>query len=212
MTSRIHIIRHGESQHNIQRDYPHPDPPLTKRGQGATKAISLPFAPDLILISPMTRTIQTAMNLFPWMHEAHRSSRGSIPVHVWPDLREAHDAPCNRGLARARLHAQFPNLDLAECSEEWDYPAHSVEAATARAERVRKRLRRLASTYRNIVVVTHRGFAAYLVKGVRFGLCEWRSYRFAMQDEAEDEGCRMGIHCETQEKLDFGPTVLVREV
>lgn len=207
----IHIIRHGEGIHNVQRNYAHPDPSLTKRGQGATKAIHLPFTPDLILISPMTRTIQTAMNIFPWMQDPQPNTvSSSIPVQIWPDLREAHDALCNRGVSRADLHAQFPSLDLAECSQDWDYPAHSVERATARAERVRSRLHELTSTYNNIVVITHRGFAAYLVKGVRFGLCERRAYRFAMQHEAEDEGCRMGVHCETEERLDFGPTVLVR--
>lgn len=63
--------------------------------------------------------------------------------------------------------------------------------------------------YGNIVVITHRGFAEYLVRGKRFGLCERRTYRFATSEEAGQQGVRMGRNCETGEEMDFGPTVLV---
>lgn len=87
-------------------------------------------------------------------------------MQVWPDLREAHDAICNKGIIdRADLQAKFPHLDFSECSKKWDYPPHTIKDATMRAERVRHRLE---TSYKNILLVTHRGFIAFLVQGTRF--------------------------------------------
>ncbi|KAK0727793.1 histidine phosphatase superfamily [Lasiosphaeria miniovina] len=220
----IHILRHGQSLHNIERGYPHRDPPLTELGEAQARAVQLPAAPDLIIISPMTRAIQTALLVFGTAAEEtppdiprHAQSQNPVsvpvPVQVWPDLRETHDhATCNKGLGRAALAARFPGLDFSLCGPEWDeayYPAHSAARAEARAERVRSRLCALARSglYENIVLVTHRGFVAFLVPGARFGLCESRRYRFATESEAERE--RFGVNVDSDEAQDFGPTVLV---
>ncbi|KAK3374158.1 histidine phosphatase superfamily [Lasiosphaeria ovina] len=215
----IHILRHGQSLHNIEWGYPHRDPPLTELGEAQARAVQLLAAPDLIIISPMTRAIQTALLVFGTAAEetpADASSRPlqiPVPVQVWPDLRETHDhATCNKGLGRAALAARFPGFDFSLCGPEWDdacYPAHSAARAEARAERVRSRLCALARSglYENIVLVTHRGFVAFLVPGARFGLCESRRYRFATESEAERE--RFGVNVDSGEAQDFGPTVLV---
>jgi broad specificity phosphatase PhoE len=92
-------------------------------------------------------------------------------ILIWPDLREAHDAICNKGSPRIKLINQFPKLDFSECSVEWDYEGHTTENARLRASRVRSRLERLARDYGNILVVTHRGFIAHLVAGKRFSNC-----------------------------------------
>ena len=206
MTARVHIIRHGEALHNVQRGYPHRDPPLTKAGNVSTKRVNLSVQPDLILISPMTRTIQTAINMFPFLTDA---ASFNIPVQIWPELREANDAVCNKGLSRKELASNFPQFDFSECHEEWDYPEHSIEGATERAEGVRRRLKELCATYGNIAVITHRGIKAFLVKGKRFGLAETRCYRFATEEEARDDNIRRGINSDTLEEQDFGPTVLI---
>ncbi|KAK6525859.1 hypothetical protein TWF281_010903 [Arthrobotrys megalospora] len=203
-------MRHGQALHNIERGYPHRDPPLTAAGQNATKAIKIPTVPDLIIISPMTRTIQTAMNAFPSiLNSAQIPSQ--TEVHIWPDLREAHDANCNKGLSKTELSAKFPQLNFSECPEEWNYPPHNIDEATKRAERVRRRLKELSKRYFNIAVVTHRGFIAFLVKGDRFDVCEMRSYRFATDDEvnATLNLARVGVNIDTREMHDFGPTVLI---
>ena len=208
MIPLIHIIRHGEALHNIERGYPHRDPPLTKAGNASTKRVSLTVRPDLILISPMTRTIETAINIFPFLT---KPGPFDIPTQIWPDLREAHDAICNKGLSRSELASKFPQFDFSECHEEWDYPEHSVEGATARAERVRRRLKDLSTMYNNIAVITHRGIKAFLVKGKRFGLAEMRAYRFATEEESQDDSIRRGVNTDTLEEQDFGPTVLILE-
>jgi broad specificity phosphatase PhoE len=206
MAPLVHIIRHGEALHNVQRGYPHCDPPLTKAGIYTTTRIHLAVQPDLILISPMTRTIQTAMNMFPFLE---KESPLEIPVQIWPDLREANDAICNKGLSRAKLQSKFPQFDFSECHDEWDYPEHTIEGATIRAEQVRTRLKELSMTYDNIAVITHRGIKAFLVKGKRFGLAETRSYRFATDEEAGKKSFRHGLNSDTLEEQDFGPTVLM---
>ncbi|KNG51821.1 hypothetical protein TW65_01014 [Stemphylium lycopersici] len=206
MAPRIHIIRHGEALHNLRRGYSDPDPPLTKAGHHTTKHINLAAQPDIILISPMTRTIQTAINIFPFLAE---QAPFRIPVQIWPDLRETYDGVCNKGLPRAELEARFPQFDFSECREEWDYPEYAFERATQRAEVVRKRLKDLSAGYENIAVITHRGFKEFLVKGKRFGLAEVRCYRFASEEEAGDDKVRRGVNSETLGEQDFGPTVLV---
>jgi broad specificity phosphatase PhoE len=202
----IHLIRHGEALHNVDRAYPHRDPPLTQAGEVATRKITLPARPDLILVSPMTRTIQTAMNVFPFLRE---EGPWSTPVQIWPDLREAHDAVCNKGLSRASIQAAFPQFDFSACSDEWDYAPHTIQRATERAGRVRARLAALSTTYPNIAVITHRGLIAFLVKGPRFNVCEVRQYRAATKEEANDAKVRRGLNCDTLEEQDYGPTVLV---
>ncbi|KAM0800703.1 histidine phosphatase superfamily [Usnea florida] len=209
-TPLIHIIRHGQALHNIERGYPYRDPPLTPAGFEGTKKIELPSTPDLILISPMTRTIQTALNAFPSLLLLASSSVPSKPdVQIWPDLREAHDAECNKGVSRADMVRKFPQFSFEECEEEWVYPPFCTEDATKRAEGVRRRLKGLEGRYANVVIVTHRRFIAFLVKGGKFDVCERRSYRFRTEKEAGMEGLRMGVNADTNEVQDFGPTVLV---
>ena len=157
----------------------------------------------------MTRTIQTAINAFPSIVTAFPAT---TKVQVWPDLREAHDAICNKGLSRAEISAKFPPLDFSDCHGEWDYPTHSTEGATARAESVRHRLKELSKVYNNIALITHRGFIAFLVQGGRYEVCETRSYRFGMEEDQVREGdgaLRFGINVDTMARQDFGPTVLV---
>ncbi|KAJ6457399.1 phosphoglycerate mutase-like protein [Mycena vitilis] len=166
---KIHILRHGQAIHNVQRGYPFPDPPLTDRGLDEARATVVNFQPDLIICSPMTRTIQTTLALFPDL-----LSRSAIALEIWPDLREAHDAICNKGVQRAELSTAFPRLDFSRCNEEWDYEPHSHETATRRAESVRAALAERPE--QNILLVGHRGFINYLVAGPQFANCELRSY------------------------------------
>lgn len=202
----VHIVRHGEALHNVERGYPFRDPPLTEAGLSTTKQIALPSRPDVVVISPMTRTCQTAMNMFPMLQQMAQSP---IPAQIWPDLREANNAICNKGLTRADMQAKFPQFDFSECEENWNYGAHNVADATERAERVRKRLLDLSERFKNIAVISHRGFIAYLVQGRRFEPAESRSYTFASDAEAQARTNRRGLHCDLLQEHDFGPTVLL---
>lgn len=200
----VQIIRHGESLHNVDRSYSCRDPPLTEKGLSDASLITVDGTPDLIILSPMTRTIQTAIQAFGPLISGP-SPR--VQVAVWPELREAHDAVCNKGLSKAEMTAKFPNLDFGLCPDEWSYPPHTVEGATARAEAVRGKLEKIAASRKNIAIVTHRGFIAFLVSGSRFNTCEVRSYRFANAEEVQAQ--RHGVHTDTLQPHDFGPTLLM---
>ena len=151
----------------MARGYPHRDPPLTDLGISKAAEIKLSVPPDLIVLSPMTRTIQTALVAFDTLIG---SSPFKVNVQGWPNLREAHDANCNKGLSREEMEQKFPQFNFLTCSEQWDYEPHTIEAATERAECVR-RDHELAKVYKNIALVTHRGFIAFLVQGSRFDVC-----------------------------------------
>ncbi|KAJ7453085.1 phosphoglycerate mutase-like protein [Mycena latifolia] len=163
---KIHILRHGQAIHNVQRGYPLRDPPLTDQGLAEASAVSMSFQPDLIICSPMVRTIQTTLAVFPDLLSPGHSKTA---LEIWPDLREAHDAICNKGVPRAKLAAAFPGLDFSCCREEWDYEAHSDEVAIQRAKRVRAALAERPE--QNILLVSHRGFIDYLVSGPQFSNC-----------------------------------------
>jgi broad specificity phosphatase PhoE len=206
---------------SVNRGWPDLDPELTVIGHTTTKEIKISVAPDLIIISPMTRTIETAMNAFPALI-GH--SQVLVDVQIWPELREIQNAPYNIGRSRKEMMEKFPQFDFSKCREEWDHPPHSVEDALSRAEVVRKRLKELSSKYPSIAVVTHRCFITFLVKGEKFLNCGMsktmnrfilnrlivsgtRTYRFAQGDELENE--RMGHNCDSRELQDYGPTLLV---
>ena len=165
---------------SIDRTYNLCDPPLTDKGfaQAETLRIQLftifkKIDPSAIVTSPMTRTIQTARtrNLFPSAFTTEGPN--AIPLYIWPDLREAHDAICNQGRSRAKMEALHPGLDFSACDEEWNYKPHCFEDAAAadRAAEVRKELMNLPGPH--IVVVGHRGFISFLVdtNQVDFGNC-----------------------------------------
>ncbi|KAF3147231.1 hypothetical protein TWF569_000207 [Orbilia oligospora] len=162
----------------------------------------------------MTRTLQTAISSFSSILNPAETSVPKPEVQIWPDLREAHDANCNKGLSnlKTELSAKFPQLNFTECPGDWNYPPHNINEVTKHAERVQQRLKELSKTYHNIAVITHRGFIAFLVQGDRYEVCEMRSYRFATDDDKADvtsDSARIGVNVDTMEIYDFGPTVLI---
>ncbi|THU77192.1 phosphoglycerate mutase-like protein [Dendrothele bispora CBS 962.96] len=173
---RLHVLRHGQAIHNVQRGWPERDPPLTELGLEQARKVSLTFKPDLVICSPMTRTIQTMYAVLSTLE----NSGIDIPKEIWPNLREAHDAICNKGVSRAIIAAAYPTLDFSRCNVEWDYEEHSDEAATLRAKEVLDEVRRRPE--KDILLVGHRAFLAYLVGDERFLNCELRTY------ELNDEG------------------------
>ncbi|KAK3685965.1 histidine phosphatase superfamily [Podospora appendiculata] len=201
----VHILRHGQSLHNVDRNHQFPDPPLTDIGRSQAKAVNPAAAPDLIVVSPMTRTLETTLLAF---DSFISNPESRLNIQVWPELRETHDFSIyNKGVSRAELELKFPQFGFSECRKEWDYPQHNREDAVTRAETVRRRIKNLSGSHKNIFLVTHRGFIAFLVKGQRFDVCECRRYRFATEEESEME--RYGLSSDTGMAQDFGPTALV---
>ncbi|KAK3938532.1 hypothetical protein QBC46DRAFT_162323 [Diplogelasinospora grovesii] len=164
----------------------------------------------------MSRTMRTALVGFCDVLFESGPTPQRTKVYVWPDLRETHDfAICNQGIAKQELKDKFEcefDWDMSECHKEWDYPPFTTDEAVARAERVRLRLKQLSDsapeTCENIFLVTHRGFISFLVQGERFDSCECRSYRFATEQQVNEE-TRYGINPDSGLRQDYGPTVLL---
>ncbi|KAJ3802603.1 phosphoglycerate mutase-like protein [Lentinula aff. detonsa] len=179
---RFHALRHGEAIHNVQRGWPERDPPLTEQGLAEAAGIHMTFIPDLIICSPMTRTIQTLYAILSQLKDLPIQSNSDNVIHVeiWPELRETHDhATCNLGRPRAEFEAAYPSLDFSRCHELWDYPGHTDERALQRAEVILQELK--ARPESNVLIISHRGILQILLGGDVFRNCELRSYEFDSQ-------------------------------
>uniref|UniRef100_A0A7S0P4D5 Phosphoglycerate mutase-like protein n=1 Tax=Calcidiscus leptoporus TaxID=127549 RepID=A0A7S0P4D5_9EUKA len=116
------LIRHGQGKHN-----PRPslgflpgvlrcDAPLTHKGRKQARAISegmstLPF--ELVVVSPLSRTIETATEVF---------GSGNEPPRVLCALMcERCIAPADQGTALSELRSKHPHI------EAWSGMAHMAE-------------------------------------------------------------------------------------
>jgi broad specificity phosphatase PhoE len=120
---------------------------ITERGYQEASAISVDFKSDIIIVSPMRR-IETAFAAFTPV-----DTKEPIPIEVWPDLREAHDAACNHGSPVAVLQKEYPHFDFSQCNSEWTCGKHTPSGAERRAERVRQRLKEHPA--QKIVLIIH---------------------------------------------------------
>ena len=65
----IVLLRHGETAYNAQRRYQgKSDIPLSARGRARLRAAD--FAPDVVVVTALCRTAQTATTVFPGARQA----------------------------------------------------------------------------------------------------------------------------------------------
>ena len=87
---KVYLIRHGQSEYNLLHggglsdsgsgvDPMVFDAPLTELGKEQARGIELPEDPELVVCSPLTRAVQTALLAFPG-HVEH--------MECWPEHRE----------------------------------------------------------------------------------------------------------------------------
>ncbi|TAQ88755.1 hypothetical protein B7494_g2919 [Chlorociboria aeruginascens] len=127
-----------------------PDPPLTSRGQQQCLTLlkTFPHFKNIthILVSPLTRTLETLLLGFAPLLGAQRSS----PAIAWPELRERGFAPCNVGqkLEVVERMVRGKGIDLSLLSEGWELDGkyeigpNSIKVKE-RVERVKKELMEL---------------------------------------------------------------------
>ena len=116
----ILCIRHGESTFNAQwrvlgADPLHYDAPLSPAGleQVRERARTLADIPvELIVSSPFTRALQTAVGLFGG-HPA------APPIMVSALARERVEMSCDIGRSPRALAADFPSLELDHLADVW---------------------------------------------------------------------------------------------
>ncbi|CAO1627556.1 unnamed protein product [Sympodiomycopsis kandeliae] len=159
--STVIICRHSQAEHNVRDEYHIPDAPLTKP-IGVSQAAKLPdFTKqlqgqvDLIITSPLKRTLQTT--LLGWKPAVERL--GQQNVICLPQLQECNAYPCDTGSPRAQLEAdpeiQGFNLELLTpdwTSKQGQYAADE-QTLNARAQWVRQFVR--SRPEKNILLVGH---------------------------------------------------------
>ena len=171
-TKDVWFVRHGQAQHNVRNRYNIHDPELTPLGRAQAANVSAPQV-DMIVVSPLKRTIQTALLAF-----AAPLAAGHIRLVPHPDLQETEDKPCDTGSDVAVLREMFPSVDFTGLPMDWNRK-QGLYAAGAVAVRTRcARLRRWLGMQdaARIAVVGHGALFRVLLRAGRFANCEVRHY------------------------------------
>jgi len=115
----ITLVRHGEAQHIVTRNFLAPDTFLTPLGEAQCDELSRQFPSkppvDLLVSSPLKRTIQTTLLGFKKQVE-----RGVV-VELLAELQETSEKPCNTGSSRDVLEKEelFQGLDFSGLPDDW---------------------------------------------------------------------------------------------
>ncbi|KAM0321202.1 hypothetical protein ACHAPQ_009588 [Fusarium lateritium] len=161
----IHCVRHGQGVHNLSHANHHlPDPELTPLGEEQARNLCDRYPKlanvQLIVSSPLRRTLQTALLAFPSKLE------GGLQVLALPEMQEASNLICDTGRDLADVKADFEqlpvNFDVVETGwhikeDKWAPVASSL---LKRAQVARQWLSERPEA--EIVVITHGCFLHFL--------------------------------------------------
>ena len=198
MSSRVHLVRHAESVHNVTKDFSTLDPSLTNVGIEQARQLISNFTDAstiaVIITSPLKRAVQTTLLGFShvldkrnYPSDTNHGVDGGAKLIVDPDLQERSDLPCDTGSERSELERTFQGVEFSILSGNWQakegtYSADDA-AVEARAKKVRRRLLEIADELKNenkkdIVVVTHGVFMKFLSEDSAIDLPKagWKSY------------------------------------
>lgn len=159
--SKIYFVRHAQGYHNIsQENINLRDPDLTAYGIQQCKTLEQEFPHaddiDLIVASPMRRTLYTALQSFEKVIKEKK-----LTIIALPELQETSTLPCDTGSSPAKLAEEFKDqpVDLSLLEDGWYSKkgkwASTTSKITARAHTARLWLRNRPE--KNIAVVTHGG-------------------------------------------------------
>lgn len=172
MPPRLHLVRHAQGFHNLNvANHAMHDPLLTPVGLQQCKDLSESFPymadVDLVVASPLKRTVYTALYSFPKPIESKH-----LKVIVLPELQETSDLPCDTGSDVAEVEREFAGkpVDLATLhtpqGATWNNNkgkyAPQADAIQGRAREARQWL--MNRPEKDIVVVTHGGFLHYFTE------------------------------------------------
>ncbi|KAI0805163.1 phosphoglycerate mutase-like protein [Xylaria sp. FL0064] len=186
MSPLIHVIRHAQALHNVHQDFSIHDPLLTELGHEQCRVAKTQLGNlrqiEMIFCSPLRRTIQTALALFPEYAEANKR------IVLMPDLQEVGSTPSDTGSSREYLESKYGRvLDYSLLTSDWtdksDDSNYSPQSAGKRAARTRLFIQAIAQKYAdkevNIVVVSHGNYLRLLTKDEKFfSNVERRTYAF----------------------------------
>jgi len=203
----IWFIRHGQSEHNVlyhsgQKDAASSllDPELTEKGRQQAiavaedpllvPALSRPNGLQLVVASPLRRTVDTALLAFQGWLPGERKKKGWRRVHLLGDLQEIgrEVVACNTGSPLDALKERFEVdarlIDYRELQPGWDQEdglaKDYISAVHARLNRLRRWLAQRKES--RIAVVAHHNLLAALL-GVSFLNVEVRQYGMMCHDD-----------------------------
>ncbi|ESZ98262.1 hypothetical protein SBOR_1358 [Sclerotinia borealis F-4128] len=190
MPPTIILIRHAQALHNVShkaRNYELHDPALTDLGFGAqcdelarSLKDDVPLAQeiDLIVVSPMRRTLQTAQQGLGWLIK-----RG-VPVLLRPEWQESSDKPCDTGTPIELMEKEWPQFDWSAVDPL--FPAKSglyefsKDALIERGIVAKKWLQQRPEKV--IAVVSHSAFLLTCISYKRYANADYRIFDFANGD------------------------------
>ncbi|KAI0842365.1 phosphoglycerate mutase-like protein [Hypoxylon sp. FL0890] len=206
MPPTVILVRHAQARHNAEKNFTIPDPDLTEEGheQCAELRKSLMENPlaqkaEATIVSPLRRTIQTALRSVDWLIEK------GVKIEADADWQENSAQPCDTGSAIDELTKEFPMVDFSKVDPVFPdktSPAASKYHFTKAAilNRAQSALKRLyARPEKIIIVVSHSAFLRLAVSGYWYFNADYRVFDFAPMNSIED-GFRLEQHQSTREK------------
>lgn len=167
----VHLVRHAKGAHNAAAEYDYSayqredleDALLTEEGVEqcftlAEESQLLAEAVELVVVSPLNRTIQTAIYSFPHL-------LGRVPWIARPEIRETMGKhPCDRMTPVSQKSSQYPDIDFdALDNHEKDHDYYKYNHEREPLEHIEQRGQRFMQWLKTrpekeIVIVTHSGF------------------------------------------------------
>lgn len=172
MSYNLICIRHGEATHNTLYneigmkaffDKNNYDTELTEKGYN--QAIELGknwnINVDLVIVSPLKRTLQTAMNIF---------KNIDCPIIALDCLKEYPQGlhTCNKRTCKLEIQQLFPSIDFSLLDSEKDemWCDIRLETIDELLERINKMYNFIENrSEKNIVLVGHNGFISMIKDG-----------------------------------------------
>jgi broad specificity phosphatase PhoE len=161
----LYLVRHAQGFHNLSiENHSIHDPQLTDLGKEQCRILgdNFPYSSsvDLIVVSPIKRTIYTAiLSFWPLIQQK------KLKIIALPEIQETSDLPCDTGSSKSELEREFAayNVDLSRVQEGWNSNTGKWAPTAPRiSERGREaRLWLRDRPEKNIIVVTHGGFLHY---------------------------------------------------
>lgn len=189
------LIRHAQALHNVANDWSFHDPKLSDLGiqqslelQDSLKASKISNEVELIVVSPMRRTLQTATIGLDFL------IKKGIKVLPNANWQENADKPCDTGSPISLMEKEFPNYDFS--SVDPSYPDKTTNLASnpyaftkkAIIARGQTCLRELYDRPEKVIaVVTHSGFLRTAVCNRMFFNADWRVFTFDEEAMKESE-------------------------
>ena len=194
MPPTLLLVRHAEALHNKTKDHTLRDPELSPLGVRQCTALreslkkELPNLPavELILVSPMQRTLQTASIALDWLIAE------GVRVEADADWQEIYDKPCDTGSPISDIEGQYPSFDFSmvdpvypdKSSPRGTRYAHNRSAVLLRAQFALSKL--YDRPEKLIIVVSHSSFMRLAVTGTQFANADYRIFDFTRHGSEED--------------------------